>query len=111
MFQIAEDVGSDLMLQAAEVMRNLEHDPTGECCIKSFESSMRLMREQLAQIGNLHYKYQKERWFLHAAETYCKGVRDLNVPSRGLRAFRDYLAEYVRSRTAFGCCWMRPRRW
>ncbi len=86
-----------------EVMRDLENDPTREC-IKSFASSMRLMREQLAQIGNLHYKYQKERWFLHAAETYCKGVRDLNdglsaleVSSRGLRAFRDYLAEYVGS--------------
>lgn len=86
-----------------EVMRDLEDDRLLEC-IRSFATALRLMREKLVRAGKMYYRYQKERWFLHAVEAYCAAVCMLNenlsnleVSSRGLRAFRDYLGEYVHS--------------
>ena len=45
--------------------------------IKSFAQKMREMREHLAQADKLHYKYQKERWFLDAVEIYCDAINCL----------------------------------
>jgi DNA mismatch repair protein MutS len=49
----------------------------------------------------LDYKYPMERMFLGAVEIYCEAVENLlrdlgaaDLKSRGLRAMRDYLAEY-----------------
>jgi hypothetical protein len=87
----------------ADVMRDLE-DERVLACVNRFAASMRLMREQLEQSNKLYYKYQKERWFLHAVETYCAAVRAINgdllelkVASRGLLAFRDFVANYAGS--------------
>jgi DNA mismatch repair protein MutS len=63
------------------------------------------MRERLAQAKKLdYYRYAMERCFLGAVEIYCEAVeglsRDLcplDVQARGLRAFREYLAEYISS--------------
>lgn len=86
-----------------EVMRDLEDEHLlGD--IKSFASDMRLMRKKLEQAGKLYYQHQKNRWFLHAVETYCAAVGKLKenlsrvaVSSRGLVAFRHYVADYVAS--------------
>ncbi|MGH7988960.1 MAG: MutS-related protein [Limisphaerales bacterium] len=84
-----------------EIMRDLEREPLF-AGIKSFSNQMHAMRNHLAAAQNWQYKYSKERWFLDAAETYCDAVTQLQcvleqaVPnSRGLLAFRDYLAKYV----------------
>ncbi len=65
---------------------------------------MRAMREQLALADKLHYQYQKQRCFLDAVDIYCEAVHCLahdlsraDLHSRGLLAFRDYLAEYAGS--------------
>ncbi len=86
-----------------EVMQDLE-DPSLFKSIEAFASAMRAMREHLAQADKLHYKYQKERWFLDAVDIYCQAVsalaRDLpllNAKSRGLRAMREYLSDYAGS--------------
>jgi DNA mismatch repair protein MutS len=73
--------------------------------IKSFSGQMRAMRQRLDQTKKLnYYKYARERCFLGAVEVYCEAAERLsqnllalNITSRGLRAFRKYLGEYVAS--------------
>jgi len=91
------------ILYRHEVFRDLE-DVQVLGCIKSFADAMHQMRQKLAQANKLHYKHQKQRWFLHAAELYCAAVRALKadlprleLSSRGLLAFREYVAHYVAS--------------
>jgi len=86
-----------------DVIRDLEDRAALEC-IKTVADKMRLMRRKLAQANKLYYKLQKERWFLHAVETYCAAITELweslsrlHLSSAGLVAFRDYVADYVKS--------------
>lgn len=86
-----------------EIMQDLENETLFEP-IKSFAQKMRTMREHLAQIGKLYYKYQQESWFLDAVEIYCDAVNDLvhdlsplDLKSRGFLAFRQYLTIYANS--------------
>jgi hypothetical protein len=86
-----------------EIMRDLEN-ATLFRSIQSFSSRMRGMREHLAAAEKRHYPYEKERWFLDAADIYCDAVealqRDLqrgDPRSRGLLAFRAWLADYAGS--------------
>ncbi len=86
-----------------EIMQDLENETLFEH-IKASAQKMRVMREHLAQADKLHYKYQKERWFLDAVEIYCEAVNCLahdlsavGLKSRGLLAFRDYLTGYANS--------------
>ena len=93
----------DAVAYRHEVMRDLEN-PVVLAKIKSFAEAMRTMRRCHAQADRLRNQYQKQRWFLDGIEAYCGGVaglaRDLNeveVRSRGLLEFRDYLAVYSNS--------------
>lgn len=86
-----------------EVMRDLEHEPLF-AGVQSFSERMRTMRHHLAAAKNWHYKFSRERWFLDAVETYCVAVGELRrlleqtpPASRGLRAVREYLSQYVES--------------
>ncbi len=55
------------------VLRDLEKDAVFEA-VRAFAQQMRSMREHLAQADKLHYRYQKERWFLDAVGIYCQAV-------------------------------------
>jgi DNA mismatch repair ATPase MutS len=86
-----------------EIMQDLENETLFEP-IKSFAQKMRTMREHLAQIDKLYYKYQQESWFLDALEIYCDAVKGLahdlslvDLKSCGFLAFREYLANYANS--------------
>lgn len=86
-----------------EVFRDLAHEPVMES-VKRFSEQMRLMRQHLQPAQERYFPREKQRWFLGAVEAYCDGVQRfsddsarLNVASRGLRALRAYLAEYVQS--------------
>jgi hypothetical protein len=86
-----------------EIMRDLESETLYEH-IKSFAQKMHTMRVHLALADKLHYKYNKEGWFLDAAEIYCDAVNclvhDLSflvLKSRGFLAFREYLTNYSKS--------------
>jgi DNA mismatch repair protein MutS len=86
-----------------EIMRDLEAESLFRS-IKSFSTQMRSMRGHLTTSEKAYYKYQKEGWFLDAAEIYCDAIekllRDLqqhNPKSRGLLTFRSYLIEYAAS--------------
>jgi hypothetical protein len=93
----------DVIAYRQEVMRDLE-DAALMQAVKSFCRRMQGMRANLPRPKEHHYKYQKERWFLgavgiycEAVEEFCQDLRRLDVASRGLRAFREYLTAYVAS--------------
>jgi len=86
-----------------EIMLDLEQKTLREE-ITSFSQRMRSMRLHLDQATKSYYAYERERWFLAAVEIYCetiddlwKGLRGLTLTSRGMLAFRQYLAGYVQS--------------
>jgi DNA mismatch repair protein MutS len=93
----------DAIAYRQEIMRDLG-DESLMRTVKSFSQRMRAMREHLDQAKKGFYKYEQERWFLGAVEIYCDAIEDLwqdlcrlDLASRGLRTFREYLAEYVGS--------------
>jgi DNA mismatch repair protein MutS len=86
-----------------EVFRDLEDEATLGI-VRAFARQMQAMRDDLAHIAKAHYQYERERWFLDAAEVYADAIRELardlagaKVRSRGLSAFRDHLASYAAS--------------
>jgi DNA mismatch repair ATPase MutS len=86
-----------------EILLDLENETLAEY-VRSFAQYMRKMRGHLAQADKLHYKLQKQRWFLDAASVYCDAVdcltHDLtrtDLRSRGFLAFRQYLTRYTAS--------------
>jgi len=89
------------VLYRHEVLRDLEKravlDP-----VSRFAAAMRQMRQHLEQAQKLHYRLQRQAWFLDAAGIYCEAVRVLDaelaageVTSRGFRGLRRYLAGYA----------------
>jgi DNA mismatch repair protein MutS len=86
-----------------EVFRDLE-DQDRFRAAAAFAEQMRQVRTHLSQLASMHSGRQREGWILDAASIYCEAVRALEadltirpVASRGLLAFRDYLASYVAS--------------
>ena len=86
-----------------EVMQDLE-DARLFDDINAFALSMRTVRAHLAELEKRYYEHQKERWFLDAVDLYGDAVNRLvqnlsaaKLTSRGILAFRDYLAQYASS--------------
>jgi DNA mismatch repair protein MutS len=86
-----------------EIFQDLE-DPALFGHVKDFAELMGEVRAHLGQVAKMQYRYHREGWFLDAAAIYCDAVRSLadqlsaaRIKSRGLLAFRDYLASYVSS--------------
>ncbi len=93
----------DAIAYRQEIFHDLE-ETTLMPSVRSFSERMRAMRQHLVPAKERYYKHEKERWFLDAVDIYCEAVERLsedlsrlNVKSRGVRAFREYLAEYVGS--------------
>jgi DNA mismatch repair protein MutS len=85
------------------IMKDLENEALFRG-ITSFSARMRSMREHVKSAEDLYYKYQQEGLFLDAIEIYCETVQALlhdlcwcDPGSRGLLAFREYLAQYAAS--------------
>ena len=90
-----------------EIMRELENPAVMEA-VKSFSQQMRMMRTHLPKPEEHYYRYQKERLFLNAVNIYCEAVEGLcrelgrlDLTSRGMLNFREYLEGYIASQ-AFG---------
>jgi DNA mismatch repair ATPase MutS len=86
-------------------MRDLERDDIAQC-IKSFSAALTLMRDMRGHADKLYYKHQKDRWFLHAVETYCEAIGQLcerisklQPCSQGLLTFRDFAINCANSDT------------
>jgi DNA mismatch repair protein MutS len=93
----------DAIAYRQQIMQDLENKILMEA-VKSFSKQMRAMRDRLERAKNMYFKLAVDRVFLGAVEIYCAAIgglsRDLcalDVTSRGLRAFREYLTEYVGS--------------
>jgi DNA mismatch repair protein MutS len=93
----------DAIAYRQEVMRDLEDQGLMEA-ITAFARRMRSMRQYLDCAKKSHYKHEKERWFLDAAQLYCEAIEHLwkylcqaGVTSRGMCGFRAYLTEYIAS--------------
>jgi DNA mismatch repair ATPase MutS len=86
-----------------EIMRDLENEFLfGR--INLFAKKMRAVHRYLDKAEKLHYKSQKERWFLDAVDIYCGALNDLwhdlssaHMKSRGFLAFREYVTNYIES--------------
>lgn len=95
--------GADAVEYRHEVMKELEKREVFDA-VQSFAAGLHEMRGGLATGEKLHYDYQKEWWFLESARRYCDAAAALaealgamELQSRGMAAFRDFLAGYVRS--------------
>jgi DNA mismatch repair protein MutS len=95
----------DVVAYRQEVMRDLEISDVMEV-VRSFAQQMRTMRDYCAYRDKTSYKFEKQRWLLDAVGIYCQASEDLcqglsrcNLRSRGMRAFHEYLVEYINSPT------------
>ena len=86
-----------------EVFQDLEN-PALFGQVQRFAGLMGQVRAHLRQLAKMQYRYQREGWLLDAAAIYCDAVQSLagylasaQISSRGLLAFREYLASYVAS--------------
>ena len=93
----------DAIIFRQEIMRDLEN-MTLLSNLKAFAQSMHAMRDHIAKAETLPCKLQKQRWFLEAVSIYCdavlrllKDLRHAELASRGLAAFREYVAQYATS--------------
>ena len=93
----------DSVVYRQEVFRDLDGTPLFDR-VRAFGRRMQSMREDLAQADKLRYRYQKERWFLDAVDTYCAAVTRLaedlteaDLRSKALLALRDSATGYVSS--------------
>ena len=86
-----------------QVLKDLENNAVSDA-VAEFADRLREMRKHLVQVNKLPARYQKERWFLGATSIYCDVVLALTdaltgveLGSRGLAEFRQYLVEYTGS--------------
>ncbi len=97
----------DAIAYRQEGARDLEREGVMQA-VKAFAGRMRKVRGLLTASTKLHNEHEGRRWFLGAVETYCEALGTLSAElgalelrSRGMRAFRRYLADHVAS-AAFG---------
>ncbi|MGO9083106.1 MAG: MutS-related protein [Streptosporangiaceae bacterium] len=97
----AADVGTVRYRQ--EIFRDMEDHELFHA-VAQFAGRMREVRVHLEQLPKMESVHQREGWFLDAAAIYYHAVRALAddmaarpIRSRGLLAFRDYLAGYASS--------------
>jgi DNA mismatch repair protein MutS len=79
-------------------------DPALFKAATQFSEQLSHVRSHLGQLSKMDSAHQREGWLLDAATIYCDTVRELAdvlgeqpLVSRGLAAFRDYLASYTSS--------------
>ncbi|MBY8889251.1 hypothetical protein K7472_31065 [Streptomyces sp. PTM05] len=93
---------ADAVLYRQEVFRDLENPALAEG-VKAFAERMRETRARLRQGARLRHRYQQQSWLLRSVDSYRQAVshlvqtlKEADLGSRGLRAFRDHLVEYER---------------
>ncbi|HEY2240837.1 MAG TPA: hypothetical protein VGI21_18695 [Streptosporangiaceae bacterium] len=86
-----------------EVVRDVRRTEVRET-LTTFAGRMQAMRQALTRAAQLRHPYQRQRWFLDAADTYGRAVHTLTeqlqaaeLSSEGLRSLRSYLEAYTGS--------------
>lgn len=94
---------ADSIYYRHEVMRDMQN-PKLMSSIKAFAEKMTVLRRYLGLVERLEFDYHKKGWFLEAALVYCQlmielenNLRQANLKSRGLTAFREWVTKYVQS--------------
>ncbi len=92
---------ADQIAYRHEVMRDLEK-PAVRDVVDTFCRYMRDVRAHQAMVKKMYYPHQKNAWILDAVRAYCEAARGFaeqfagaDIASRGLNAFRAWLADYV----------------
>ncbi|HEY6321777.1 MAG TPA: DNA mismatch repair protein MutS [Thermoanaerobaculia bacterium] len=93
----------DAVAYRQEAMRDMEHRALRQA-VAAFAERMRAMRRLLAAAKESAYELARQRWHLAAVEVYTEAVERLahdlggaGLAARGLRGFRDALADRARS--------------
>jgi len=93
----------ELIKYRQEIFRDLEDKNLLEY-LKSFAEKMVIVRRYRNLVDKLYFKYHQEGWFLEAAGNYCDAINCLEhdlslieIKSRGLMNFRDFISDYTRS--------------
>lgn len=93
----------DAIAYRQEAFRDLENDALARS-LRSFAERMRRMRSHLDPAEKRYFAREKQRWFLAAADIYREAIEALKdevdaieLRSRGMRAFRVWLGQYVAS--------------
>ena len=93
----------DAIAYRHEIVRDLDNAVVAGA-VRLFAQRFRELRQHLALVEHLHYKPNRQGWFLHATTIYCGAVESLKddlyraaITSRGLVGFRDYLSKYTAS--------------
>jgi DNA mismatch repair protein MutS len=86
-----------------EVMRDLESNEL-TTHIKAFAEKMVRVRRYLGMVEKLDFHHHKQGWFLESVLVYCEAtnhlyhdLEQLDLKSRGLLAFREYVTAYTHS--------------
>jgi DNA mismatch repair protein MutS len=93
----------DAIRYRQEIFQDLE-DPVLLGQVERFSGRIEVVRSHLHHLEKMSSRYQREGWLLDAAAIYCDAVQSLaghltsaQISSRGLLAFREYLACYTAS--------------
>jgi DNA mismatch repair ATPase MutS len=93
----------DAVIYRHEAIQDLEKPSLLER-VNSFARKMREMRAHLERVQKLHYKEQKQAWFVDSVELYCHAIQSFaedlygeDLESRGFLDFADYLCRYASS--------------
>jgi len=93
----------DAVVYRQEVFQDLEREQLHQI-VATFAGRMERMRSLLRASAKVHYRYEKERWFLNAVAAYCEAVTrfasdltQVDIASRGFLALREDLARYANS--------------
>ena len=83
-----------------EVFKDLE-DSALLLAVQQFAQQMQQVRSHLSQSEKMEVHYQRQGWFLDAADLYCQALLSLHdaleaadPKSRGFLTFRTFLADY-----------------
>ncbi len=86
-----------------EVFRDLRDDSVRAVVVR-YARGMENMRQCLAQATNLRSSHQRQRWFLDAADTYCRAIatlaaelQEVELSSGAMGSLRGYLESYIGS--------------
>ena len=93
----------DAVIYRHEAIQDLEKPSLLER-VNSFARKMREMRAHLERVQKLHYKEQKQAWFVDSVELYCHAIQSFaedlygeDLESRGFLGFAGYLSRYASS--------------
>ena len=93
----------DAVLYRQKIFQDLEKEQLQEIVV-TFAGRMEWMRSLMRASAKLHYRYEKERWFLNAVALYWEGITALasdltqaDIESPGFLALREDVTHYANS--------------